>query len=42
MLGKLQQNQPELFRPRLTDLINPNHELARKGWQRFLHTELGT
>jgi IS5 family transposase len=39
MLGKLQQNQPELFRTRLTDLINPNHELAllanRIDWQYF-------
>jgi IS5 family transposase len=28
MLGKLPQNQPEFFRTRLEDLINPNHELA--------------
>ena len=28
MLGKLQENQRELFRTRLEDLINPNHELA--------------
>jgi IS5 family transposase len=28
MTGKLQANQRELFRTRLDDLINPNHELA--------------
>ena len=28
MLGKLQENHRELFRTRLEDLINPNHELA--------------
>jgi len=28
MLGKLAENQRELFRTRLEDLINPNHELA--------------
>jgi len=28
MLGKLPENQRELFRTRLEDLINPNHELA--------------
>jgi IS5 family transposase len=28
MLGKLQENQRELFRTRLEDMINPNHELA--------------
>jgi IS5 family transposase len=28
MLGKLPANQRELFRTRLEDLINPNHELA--------------
>ena len=28
MLGKLPENQLELFRTRLEDLINPNHELA--------------
>ena len=27
-MGKLQKNQRELFRTRLEDLINPNHELA--------------
>jgi len=39
MLGKLQANQPELFRTRLSDLINPNHELAllanKIDWQYF-------
>ena len=39
MLGKLQENQRELFRTRLEDLINPNHELAllskRIDWQYF-------
>ena len=39
MLGKLQENQRELFRTRLEDLINPNHELAllakRVDWQYF-------
>ena len=39
MLGKLQHNQPELFRIRLTDLINPRHELAlladKIDWQYF-------
>ena len=28
MLGKLQENERDLFRVRLEDLINPNHELA--------------
>ena len=28
MLGKLQENQRELFRTRLEDMINPNHKLA--------------
>ena len=28
MLGKLQENQCDLFRTRLEDMINPNHELA--------------
>ena len=28
MIGKLPENQRELFRTRLEDLINPNHELA--------------
>jgi hypothetical protein len=29
MLGKLQEkNQRKLFRTRLEDMINPNHELA--------------
>jgi len=28
MIGKLQQNERELFRTRLEDLINPHHELA--------------
>ena len=28
MLGKLQANEQDLFRVRLEDLINPNHELA--------------
>jgi hypothetical protein len=28
MLGKLPKNDRELFRTRLEDLINPNHELA--------------
>jgi predicted AAA+ superfamily ATPase len=28
MIGKLQANERELFRTRLGDLINPNHELA--------------
>ena len=39
MLGKLQQNQPELFRTRLEDLIDPRHELAllakKIDWQYF-------
>jgi IS5 family transposase len=39
MLGKLQQNERELFRIRLEDLINPNHELAllakKIDWQYF-------
>ena len=39
MLGKLQENQRELFRTRLEDLINPNYELAllakRVDWQYF-------
>jgi len=39
MLGKLQENQRELFRTRLEDLINPNHELALLSksidWQYF-------
>ena len=39
MLGKLQENQRELFRTRLEDLINPNHEMAllskRIDWQYF-------
>ena len=39
MLGKLQEKQRELFRTRLEDLINPNHELAllakRVDWQYF-------
>ena len=39
MIGKLQQNQPELFRTRLSDLINLNHELAllanKIDWQYF-------
>ena len=28
MTGKLQENERELFRTRLTDLINPNYKLA--------------
>jgi len=28
MLGKLQENERDLFCTRLEDLINPNHELA--------------
>ena len=39
MVGKLQENQRELFRTRLEDLINPNHELALLSktidWQYF-------
>ena len=39
MLGKLQENERELFRTRLEDLINPNHGLAllakRIDWQYF-------
>ena len=39
MVGKLQENQRELFRTRLEDLINPNHELAllakKIDWQYF-------
>jgi IS5 family transposase len=39
MLGKLHENQHELFRTRLEDLINPNHELALLAntidWQYF-------
>ena len=40
MVGKLQdKNQRDLFRPRLEDLINPNHELALLAnaidWQYF-------
>ena len=39
MTGKLQDNQRELFRTRLEDLINPNHELALLAntidWQYF-------
>ena len=39
MLGKLQENQRELFRTRLEDLINPEHELAMLAktidWQYF-------
>ena len=39
MLGKLQENERELFRTRLEDLINPNHELAllakKIDWQYF-------
>ena len=39
MLGKLQENQRDLFRVRLEDLINPNHELALLAktieWQYF-------
>ena len=39
MLGKLQENQRELFRTRLEDLINPGHELAMLAnsidWQYF-------
>jgi IS5 family transposase len=39
MLGKLQENQRDLFRTRLEDLINPNHELALLAnsidWQYF-------
>jgi IS5 family transposase len=39
MLGKLQENERDLFRTRLADLINPNHELAMLAntidWQYF-------
>jgi len=39
MIGKLQENQRELFRTRLEDLINPRHELALLAkaieWQYF-------
>jgi IS5 family transposase len=39
MLGKLQENQRELFRTRLEDLIDPNHELSLLSktidWQYF-------
>ena len=39
MIGKLQENQRELFRTRLEDLIDPNHELALLAktidWQYF-------
>jgi IS5 family transposase len=39
MLGKLQENERDLFRTRLEDLINPNHELALLAktidWQYF-------
>ena len=39
MLGKLQENQRELFRTRLYDFINPEHELAMLAktidWQYF-------
>jgi len=39
MTGKLPENQRELFRTRLEDLINPNHELAllsnKIDWQYF-------
>ena len=39
MIGKLPENQRELFRTRLTDLINPKHELAMLAntidWQYF-------
>jgi IS5 family transposase len=39
MLGKLQENERDLFRVRLEDLINPNHELAllakKIDWQYF-------
>jgi len=39
MTGKLQENQRELFRTRLEDLINPHHELALLAdtidWQYF-------
>ena len=39
MIGKLPENQRELFRTRLEDLINPNHELAllskQIDWQYF-------
>ena len=42
MLGKLQENQRELFRTRLEDLINPHHELVllskRIDWQYFEDT----
>ena len=42
MSGKLQENQRELFRTRLEDLINPNHELAQLSkhidWQYFEDT----
>jgi len=27
MLGKLQENKRDLFRTRIEDMINPNHEL---------------
>jgi IS5 family transposase len=39
MVGKLQENQRELFRTRLEDLINPNHEMVLLSkaidWQYF-------
>jgi IS5 family transposase len=39
MIGKIQANERELFRTRLEDLINPNHELALLAktidWQYF-------
>ena len=39
MTGKLQENERELFRTRLEDLINPRHELALLAktidWQYF-------
>ncbi|MDR0296048.1 MAG: hypothetical protein LBH91_07730 [Prevotellaceae bacterium] len=39
MIGKLSENQRELFRTRLEDLINPRHELAMLAksidWQYF-------
>jgi IS5 family transposase len=39
MLGKLPENECELFRIRLKDLINPNHELTLLAeeidWQYF-------
>jgi len=42
MIGKLPQNERELFRTRLEDLINPNHELAllakKIDWQYFEKT----